>query len=195
MPADGLAAWTRWVYKCGEIIFTLKCNHFRLLQDSAVNFAALLQHYFLHLFKEEKIVQDPALTLTWVSSVCNLSHIDWWIQTSTQGAGKRGVVQEGAEKRGSDRRRIKLLPALEVPARRCKGERCLKSSGQLSVPVMAWENWDARGGLCYSKERVCSLLRRKGSLHVDLWCCCCIAEWKHKSALPSPCLPSSFYVP
>lgn len=72
MPADGLAAWTRWVYKYGEIIFTLKCNHFPLLQDPAVNFSALLQHYFLHLFKEEKIIQDPALTLTWVSPVCNL---------------------------------------------------------------------------------------------------------------------------
>lgn len=162
MPADGLAAWTRWVYKCGEIIFTWKCHHFPLLQDPAVNFAALLQHYFLHLFKEEKIAQDPALTLIWVSSVCNLGHIQWWIQTSTQGAWKKGVVQEGAEKRGSDRR-IKLLPALEVPARRCEGERCLKSSGQLSVPVMAWENWDARGGLCYSRERVWSLLRGKAA--------------------------------
>lgn len=31
-----------------------------VLEGPAMNFAALLQHYFLHSFKEEKIAQDPA---------------------------------------------------------------------------------------------------------------------------------------
>jgi len=87
-----------------------------------------------------------------------------------------------------------MLPALEMAARRREGERCLRASAQCSVPVMAGENWDVRGGHCCSKVHIWSLLRRKGSLDLDLWWWY-IVESKHKAALPSPCPLSSFHVP
>lgn len=115
-----------------------------------MNFAALLQHYFLHLFRKEKIVHNPTFIPSRscvYTTVSNFGHIQRWIQTGTCGAWRKGgVFQEGDWGEGICQDKDKAAPSPWSGCREMQRWEKLKSQRTAPCPsgdwrTPGWQEW------------------------------------------------------